>query len=157
MNKKSVRPYVLWILLCEAVGGLSAFLSRKGMEIYKQSAMKPPLTPPPLVFGIVWTILYALMGISAAHVSLTTPSFHRNTGLNLFVTQLIFNFFWSLIFFQEGAYGFALVWLIVLWILVFSMMFYFSQVDHIAVFLQVPYLLWLSFAAYLNYGVWKLN
>lgn len=78
-------------------------------------------------------------------------------GLNLFAAQLIVNFFWSLIFFNAQAYGFSLLWLLLLWVLVLWMILTFQKVDPLAAKLQIPYLLWLTFAAYLNFGVWNLN
>ena len=139
------------------MGALSGWLTREGTQLFSETVVKPPLTPPSLVFPIVWGILYALMGIGAARVSLTEPSEDRSRGLNLFVAQLIVNFFWSLIFFNAQAYGFAFFWLLLLWGLVLWMTLTFRKVDPIAAWLQVPYLLWLTFAAYLNIGVWRLN
>ena len=157
MKKTTWKPYVLWILLAEAVGALSGWLTREGTQLFSETVAKPPLTPPSLVFPIVWGILYALMGIGAARVSLTEPSEDRSRGLYLFVALLIVNFFWSLIFFNAQAYGFAFFWLLLLWGLVLWMTLTFRKVDKIAAWLQVPYLLWLTFAAYLNIGVWRLN
>ena len=77
--------------------------------------------------------------------------------MNLFIAQLIVNFFWSLIFFNARAYGLALLWLLLLWVLVARMILHFRKVDKTAALLQIPYLLWLTFAAYLNWGVRKLN
>lgn len=149
--------YAFWILLAEAVGALSAWLSRDGMRIYAELVQKPPLSPPGWVFGVVWSILYALMGIGAARIYLAPMSQARSRGLNLFIGQLIVNFFWSPIFFNAGAYGLALVWLLILWVLVALMMREFRKVDRAAAALQIPYLIWLTFAAYLNWGVWQLN
>ena len=157
MIKQNWKTYAFWILLSEAVGALSGFLSREGMDLYGQTVIQPPLSPPMLLFPIVWGILYALMGISAARISLSPPSQARNRGLNLFVAQLVVNFFWSLIFFNAQAFGFAFLWLLLLWALVLWMILTFRKVDPLAAWLQVPYLLWLTFAAYLNLGVWYLN
>lgn len=157
MNHSKWKAYTFWILLTEAVGALSGFLTREGTEIFNEVIIKPALTPPPLVFPIVWGVLYALMGISAARIYLSEPSPERNRGLNLFVAQLIVNFFWSLIFFNAQAFGFAFVWLLLLWALVLWMILTFRKVNPAAALLQIPYLLWLTFAAYLNLGVWYLN
>lgn len=148
---------MFWIGLAELVGALSGWLSRGGMELYERTVTQPPLSPPMLVFPIVWGILYALMGIGAARVSLTPDSPERSRGLNLFVIQLAVNFGWSLIFFNLRNYGFALAWLLLLWGLVLGMIRGFYQTDRAAAWLQIPYLLWLSFAVYLNWGVWRLN
>ena len=153
-----IRPrYIRWILLAEAVGALSGFLSRKGTEFYSIYVHKPSFSPPDWLFPVAWGILYALMGIGAARVEAQLPGKVRSRGLNLFILQLIVNFFWSLIFFNAQAYGFSLIWLILLWILVFFMIRAFSRVDPLAAYLQIPYLIWLTFAAYLNAGVWYLN
>lgn len=143
--------------MAEAVGLLSGLLSRSGMENYMQTAVKPPLTPPGILFPLVWTILYGLMGIGAARIAAAPDSPQRSRGLNLFAVQLIVNFFWSLLFFNAQAYGFALIWLLMLWILVLLMFLSFCRTERTAAGLQIPYLLWLTFAAYLNYGVWRLN
>lgn len=157
MKKSNWKTYTFWIGLTEAVGLLSGLLSRNATALFGESALQSSLSPPAIVFPIVWTILYALMGISAARISLASQSPLRSRGLNLFITQLIVNFFWSLIFFNAGAYGFALIWLVLLWILVLWMILSFRKVDPLAALLQIPYLLWLTFAAYLNYIVWTLN
>ena len=157
MNKKHWLPYTIGILLPEAVGGLSALLTLGAMDSFSETVQQPPLSPPMLLFPIVWGILYALMGISATRVYPAPPSPARSRGLNLYITQLIFNFFWSLFFFHAQAYGFALFWLTVLWLLVLWMILAFRKVDAIAAWLQIPYLLWLTFAAYLNAGIWYLN
>lgn len=157
MNKQKWKTYAFWILGSEAVGGLSGWLSRNGMQNYMDSVSQPPLSPPPVIFPIVWSILFALMGLSAARIVLSPDSKERRRGLNLYVAQLTVNFFWSLIFFNAQAFGFAFFWLLLLWGLVLWMILVFRKVDLPATLLQIPYLLWLTFAAYLNYGVWQLN
>lgn len=157
MGKKTWKPYVWGILFVKAVGALSGWLSRDGMKLYTETVSQPPLSPPPILFPIVWGILYALMGISAARIYLSPPSPARSRGLNLFVLQLVLNFFWSLIFFNAQAFLFAFFWLLLLWLLVLGMILVFKQIDPLAGWLQIPYLLWLTFAAYLNLSVWYLN
>ena len=149
--------YFLWIAAVEAVGFLSGIFSRQGTAFYEANVYKPSLTPPGVLFPIVWSILYTLMGIGAARVAAAPHSSHRSRALNLFVIQLVFNFFWSLFFFNAQAYGFALLWLLVLWVLIIAMILQFRKVDRTAALLQIPYLLWVTFAAYLNFGVWQLN
>ena len=157
MKKKTWKPYVWGILFMEAVGALSGWLSRDGMKLYTETVTQPPLSPPLILFPIIWGILYALMGISAARIYLSPPSPARSRGLNLFVLQLVLNFFWSLIFFNTQAFLLAFFWLLLLWLLVLGMILVFRKIDPLAGWLQIPYLLWLTFAAYLNLGVWVLN
>lgn len=157
LNWKKWQPYILSVALALGVGFLSALLSADGMQAYEEMAAKPPLTPPGWVFSVVWTVLYALMGISAVRIWQLPASSERNKALNLYVLQLILNFFWSLIFFNAQAYGFAALWLCVLWAAVFLMIRQFDKLDKTAAYLQLPYLFWLTFAAYLNIGVWILN
>ena len=157
MRLKKWKPYLLWIGITEAVGALSGWLTREGNKLYEQTAIKPKLSPPGVVFPIVWGILYALMGFSATRIYQASPSSARSRGLNLYIVQLVVNFLWSLIFFNAQAYGFAFLWLILLWVLVLAMILTFRKVDPLAALLQIPYLLWLTFAAYLNWGAWKLN
>ncbi len=149
--------YLIWILAVEAVGVLSGFLSRGGTVLYNEMIQKPALSPPAILFPIVWTILYALMGIGAARIAAEDAGPVRSRALNVFIAQLILNFFWSLIFFNAQAFGFALIWLLVMWALIIWMIVLFWNVDRTAALLQIPYLLWVTFAAYLNYAVWQLN
>ena len=156
MNKSKTKVYGISIALSLVIGGLSALFTMMGMDDYRL-AEKPALTPPEIVFPIVWTILYTLMGISAARVWIASEDKGSNGGLILYAIQLVVNFFWSIIFFTLQAYGFAFFWLLFLWLLVLLMIISFSKTDKIAAYLQVPYLLWLSFAGYLNFMVWMLN
>ena len=157
MKKSAWKAYAFWILFAEAVGGLSGWLTREGSKLYQATIRQPPLSPPGIVFPIVWGILFALMGISAARIYLAPPSLARTRGLRLFFLQLFFNFFWSIIFFNLQAFGFALLWLLVLGGLILLMILTFRKTDAPAAWLQAPYLLWVTFAAYLNFGVWMLN
>lgn len=155
--KSKWKNIVIWVLISLAVGAVSGWLTREATEIYNMTVQKPPLSPPQWVFPVVWSALFTLMGISAGLVSEQPPSKERSRGLNLMVAQLIVNFFWPLLFFNLQAYGFGLLWLIVLWLLVLWMILTYRKTRPIAAWLQIPYLIWLSFAIYLNAGVWLLN
>ena len=157
MKREKWKVYVFWIGLSLAIGVLSGLLSRPGMEGFQETVRQPPLSPPAFLFPVVWTALYILMGIGAARIWLTEPSALRSKGINLFIAQLVVNFFWSLIFFDARAFSLAFMWLLLLWGLVLWMLLTFRKVDRLAANLQLPYLLWLTFAAYLSAGVWVLN
>jgi len=157
MKKHTWKRYAFWILLTEAVGALSGWLTRRGTQLYTETVTKPPLSPPSMVFPIVWTILFALMGIGIARIYRSPASKARSRSLLLFLAQLAFNFFWSIIFFNFQNFGLAFVWLIALWLLILWMILSFRKADPVAAWLQIPYLLWVTFAAYLNLGVWMLN
>ncbi len=157
MRKTRWKPFLLWVLLCESAGLLSGLLSRAGMERYSQSAIQPPFAPPGFLFPMVWAILFALMGIGMALVDGHAAPNQNAKIRTSFFSQLAVNFLWPLIFFNADAYGFALVWLAVLCILVIDMALRFSEESKAAGVLQIPYLLWLSFAAVLNSCVWRLN
>ena len=115
MKQHTWKIYAAWILFTEAVGSLSGWLTRDGAKAYSESIIQPPLSPPALVFPIVWGILFALMGIGAARIYLASPSRDRTNSLRIFLLQLAFNFFWSILFFNFQAFGAALVWLVILW------------------------------------------
>ena len=127
------------------------------MELYRTAIIKPPLSPPGIVFPIVWSILFALMGVGAARIYLSPASNARSRALGIFLLQLAFNFLWSIIFFNLQNFGLALLWLVVLWVLILWMIKSFRKIDPLSAWLQIPYLLWVTFAAYLNFGVWRLN
>lgn len=157
MKTHTWKPYAFWILFTEAIGALSGWLTRGSVELYKTAIVKPPLSPPAIVFPIVWTVLFALMGVGAARIYMTPASATRSKALRLYLVQLFFNFLWSILFFNLERFGFSLLWLIALWLLVLWMTLTFRKIDPLSARLQLPYLIWLAFAAYLNLGVWLLN
>lgn len=157
LKRNAGSVYLLWILLSEAVGVIAGWLTRVGTQVYSTTMTRPPLSPPAIVFPVVWTVLFALMGIGGARIYLARPSEERSRGLRLFAAQLAVNFFWSIIFFNLQAYGLSFIWILLLWILIIAMIRSYRKVDRAAAWLQVPYLLWVTFAAYLTLGVWILN
>lgn len=152
MEKKRKKIYIGYILASLAAGGLSAFLAGNGSGIY-EGLQLPPLSPPSWVFPVVWTVLYVLMGISAAMISLGGGK----DILRLFWGQLAVNFLWSIFFFGQQRYFFSFAWLLLLFVLVAIMIWKFWKIEPKAAILQLPYLCWLAFAAYLNLGVALLN
>ena len=151
---KKIKRYVIYIGISLGVGALAAFLTKDSMDIY-ESINTPPLTPPGWLFPVVWSILYVLMGIGAARVSkLRLP---QNNALFVFFLQLGINFFWSIFFFNLRAFLFSFLWLLLLWLCIILMIKKFRSKDKIAAYLQIPYLLWVTFAAYLNFAIWFLN
>lgn len=155
---KKFKPYIISVGIALAVGGLSALLSSGGMDVYS-SVNQPQLAPPPWLFPVVWTILFVLMGISAALVYTDKEASKEQirSALSVYAVQLAFNFFWSLIFFNMRAYLFAFIWLVVLWILIIVMIIRFYSIRKSAGLLQIPYLLWVTFAGYLNFMIYILN
>ena len=139
-----------------AVGGLAALLSG-GMSDY--GAMnKPPLSPPGWVFPVVWSILYLLMGYASYRIwTSDAPNADKRRALLLYGAQLLANFVWPLLFFGGEMFLAALIWLVFLWILIFLSIRAFSKIDERAGDLLIPYILWVTFAAYLNLGIYLLN
>lgn len=148
------KKLILCIAIPLAAGGLAGLLIRNSMETF-QSLNKPALSPPGWLFPVVWTILYILMGI-ASYLVLVSGKPNRS-ALSVYGIQLIFNFFWSIIFFNFEAYLFSFVWLIILWVLILATMILFFRVSEPAGYLLLPYLLWVTFAGYLNLYIYLLN
>ncbi len=145
------------ILIPLAVGGFSAILTGGNMKIFGELA-KPPLAPPGWLFPVVWTILYTLMGISSYLIYVSAaPKEQKNTALLSYGIQLAVNFFWSIIFFNMEAYLLAFLWLVLLWALIVLTVKHFAKISKPAARLLVPYLLWVTFAGYLSYGIYLLN
>ena len=157
MKRGTWKTYAIWIGITEGVGALAGFLTREGSRLYADQMAKPPLSPPGIVFPIAWTILYALMGVSAARIALSDRSPERTAALETYLLQLAVNFFWSLFFFNFRAYAFSFFWLLGLWGLILWMIVRMRRVERLAGNLHIPYLLWVTFAGYLNLGVWLLN
>lgn len=155
---KKIKPYVISIAIALAVGGLSALLTAGNMNIYDR-IITPPLSPPPILFPIVWTILYTLMGVSSARIYIKgkEQNIDVSGALLVYALQLAVNFFWSIIFFNMQAFLFAFVWIILLWLLIIVMIKRFYEIDPLSAWLQIPYLLWVTFAAYLTFAIYILN
>ncbi len=145
---KKYKPYIIQILIALAVGGLTGFLTRGSFSVYEE-VIKPPLAPPPIVFPIVWSVLYVLMGISAGIISK-----QRGSVPFIYYLQLAVNFFWPIIFFNMQSFLFAFIWLVLLWVLIIAMILDFARTSKAAAILQIPYLLWVTFAGYLNFFIW---
>ena len=140
-----------------AVGALSALLTQSAMRDFA-ALDQPPLSPPGWLFPVVWTILYILMGI-ASYLVLTTGKSQESIrrALILYGIQLAFNFLWPIFFFSLSAYLFAFIWLVALWLLILVTTISFYRISDIAGYLMIPYLIWVTFAGYLNLGIYLLN
>lgn len=155
MKVKDKSTLIIAILTPIAVGTLSALFSGNSAGNYSV-LNKPALSPPGIVFPIVWTILYILMGISS-YIIYESNDLNKESALNTYALQLFFNFFWSIIFFRLNLFFTAFVWLLVLIFLIVRMIRQFYRIKPIAAYLQIPYLVWCIFAAYLNFMVFRLN
>ncbi len=149
------KELLISIAISLGVGALSGFLTRNSMSVY-QELVKPPLSPPGWVFPVVWTILYVLMGISA-YLIYTSDSKDKDKALSIYALQLVVNFCWSLVFFNKQNYILAFHILVALWVLIVYMIKTFREINPVAAYLQIPYLLWVTFAGYLNLTIYLLN
>lgn len=138
------------ILIPVAIGGIVGFIINPYIDY--NSLVQPPLSPPSIVFPIVWTILYVLMGIS--YYLLKNPSKKEKI---IYFIQLGVNALWSVFFFIGKFYLFSFIWIVLLDVLVIFMIGIFYQNSKISGYLQIPYLIWILFATYLNLGIYVLN
>jgi len=145
------KVFLLFVPL--AVGIISSLFTVNMMNIY-QELTKPNLSFPSYVFPIAWSILYSLMGVSCVLVyKENINSYYRTYGLTLYIIQLALNFFWSMIFFNIRNYSLALIWIIGMWLVVLGMLINYRKVNTLAFYMNIPYILWLSYAIYLNYFI----
>ena len=150
------KKLIICVAIPLAVGGLAAFLTMGAMDDFG-SLKQPPLSPPGWLFPVVWTILYTLMGVASYFVLTSGKPARSKTALTVYGVQLFFNFLWSIIFFDLGWYLFAFFWIIALWLLIILTTVLFRRISKPAGYLMIPYILWVSFAAYLNLGIYILN
>ena len=159
-NEKAARikPYVVSIAIALAVGLFSALLTRDSMDNYSQ-LVTPPLAPPGWLFPVVWTALYVLMGISAAIIweQREEDPAVASSGLSAYALSLGFNFLWSILFFNCRWLLLSFFWLLGLLALIWITVYDYRQISRPAAYLQIPYALWVTFAGYLNFGIWFLN
>ena len=148
---------VICLIIPLIVGGVSALLTRDGMQAF-ESVEKPPLTPPAIVFPIVWTLLYLSMGLASYLVVVSKqPQAKIDAALRIYGIQLAFNFFWSIFFFGLGAYLFSFLWLVALWVSILLNIVAFYRISKPAGLLLIPYLIWVTLAGYLNFSIYLLN
>ena len=157
MKKCKISDLLIFILSAELVGVASSLLSGNFSGIYT-NLEKPPLSPPGIVFPIVWTILYALMGISACIIySSNAEQKEKQSALRTYWLQLVVNFFWSIVFFRFQALWTSVIVIITLLVLIIVMIVKFGRINRIAAYLNIPYLIWVIFAAYLNIATAVIN
>ena len=162
-NERSRVMKINWktLLICVAiplgVGAISALLTMDSMRIFGE-LNQPPLSPPAWLFPIVWMALYIAMGV-ASYFVLESGAEQREVrgALTLYGVQLVFNFFWSIIFFNLEWYGIAFLWLLCLLVLIIATTRAFFKIDKRAGWLMIPYIVWVAFAGYLNLGIALLN
>ena len=149
------KSLIISLLISLSVGGLSALTTMGSMDIYKYLD-KPPLAPPPITFPIVWTILFILMGISS-YLIYESSDENKGKALLIYGIQLVVNFIWPIFFFVLNYRLIALFIIISLLILIIIMIIKFYKINKLAAYIQIPYLLWVAFATYLNLGFYILN
>ena len=155
-KNKQIAGFVAWLAVTFIAAAIGGAASMQAGPFYAQ-LVRPDWAPPPDVFGPVWTVLYALMGIAAWLVWRVGGFRAARTALTLFLVQLVVNALWSWLFFgwQLGSAAFADI--VLLWVLIIATLVAFWRVRPLAGVLLIPYLLWVSFASALNYSVWQLN
>jgi benzodiazapine receptor len=159
ITKRSGHAVALvgWLALCFAVAGISGAFSANAITTWYAALVKPDFNPPNQLWGPIWTVLYIMMAVAAWMVWKSPGSRARTRALVLFCMQLALNLSWSAIFFTRHQIGAALVEILLLWLAILATMLGFFTVRRDAAWLLIPYLAWVSFAAYLNWAIWKLN
>ena len=154
---KVLSTLFICLLIPLAIGGISGFATATSITDWYVTLNKPTFNPPNYLFAPVWTLLYFLMGVSLFTIWKSPIGQTRTNALLIFTMQLIFNFIWSFLFFRFNLLALALVEIVMLWISILLMIIFFYRISRLAAFLQVPYLLWVSFATILNSAIWFLN
>lgn len=154
--KKKTKTLLVCLAVPLLMGALSGWITRNSMETFKYLD-KPPLSPPGWLFPVVWTVLYLLMGIASYLIAVSKQTEIRKESLMLYGIQLLVNFFWPVFFFQCRWYFFSFLWLLLLWCLILAVIRRFYAVNEKAGYLMVPYLIWVTFAGYLNLFISVMN
>lgn len=157
MTTSQIKKLIVAVFGSELIGGLAVMLSSVSVTTWYPALVKPALNPPSWVFGPVWTTLYALMGVAAFLVWKRPKSPARDLALAVFLGQLVLNGLWSFLFFGLQSPGLALIEFIILWGAIIATIMLFWKQYRPAAYLLAPYFLWVSFALYLNFEIWRLN
>lgn len=155
MNK--YLKLTLCILIPLAIGAVSGIATASSVDTWFLTLHKPSFNPPNYLFGPVWTTLYILMGISFYLILQSSKGKLRTNAITIFCIQLLLNFWWSFLFFKFQLLSIAFVEIIFIWLSILTMIYYFKKINKVAAYLQIPYLLWVSFASVLNASIWWLN
>jgi benzodiazapine receptor len=147
----------LCILLPLLIGGFSGYATASGISSWYVGLNKPFFNPPNYLFGPVWSMLYILMGISFYRILESQDSELKRKAILIFCIQLVLNFCWSFLFFRFQMLAISFIEIIIMWISIATMIYTFTKIDKTAAYLQIPYLLWVSFASVLNGAIWFLN
>ncbi|MFC1669961.1 TspO/MBR family protein [Spirochaetota bacterium] len=158
MKIKKALPVIISILICLAAGMIGSVFTAQSVKGWYLTINKPVFNPPGWLFGPVWTILYILMGI-ALYLIWKSPkdTKNRTTALTFFLINLVLNTMWSLLFFGLQNPFLAFIEIIIIWITLALSIFYFYRISKTAAYLLIPYIAWSSFAAVLNFYLWRLN
>ena len=154
---KKTFKLVCCVLIPLIIGGVSGYFTTKNIATWYVTLIKPSFNPPNYLFGPVWTTLYVLMGISLFLVLNKSKELDRNKIIFVFSLQLILNFLWSFIFFEFHQLGLALIEIVVMWCSILVMILVFYKTNKWAAYINIPYLLWVSFASVLTYSIYNLN
>ena len=158
MKINNTLKLIIAIIVSELAGIIGALFTTPSIPTWYASLTKPALNPPSWLFGPVWTMLFALMGISAFLIwKQGIDKKDIKTSLGIFIGQLILNLFWSIIFFGMHMPGAAFAEIILLWLAILATIMAFARISRLAAWLLFPYILWVTFAGYLNYSIWRLN
>lgn len=157
MNKSQIFKLIVSLLLPLGSGAIAGMFTAEAIPEWYASLNRPSFNPPNWVFGPVWTCLYILLGISMFLIWKQKASKERNLAIFVFLIQLILNFGWSFIFFYFNLIGLALLEIILLWISIVIMLVSFYKIKPMAAYINIPYLLWVSFATILNAAYYFLN
>ncbi|MGD0962445.1 MAG: TspO/MBR family protein [Candidatus Acidiferrales bacterium] len=152
---ESLGRLVASVAVCLGAAGLGAFMTTPALRPWYAGLNKPPWTPPNWLFGPVWTVLYLAMAVAAWLVWQRTGLRHR--PMKVFVLQLALNVAWSGLFFGFRSPGAAFAEMIALWLAILATLIEFWKTMPAAGWLFIPYLIWVSFAAALNFSIWRLN
>jgi translocator protein len=157
MNNTQIVKLVLSVLLPLGLGAIAGMFTAQAVPEWYASLNRPSFNPPNWIFGPVWTSLYILLGIAFFLIWKQDASRLRNLAILVFMLQLILNFGWSFIFFYFNLIGIALIEIVVLWLSIIVMLILFYQIKPLAAYLNIPYLVWVTFATILNAGYYFLN
>ncbi len=157
MKTINIIKLIVALILPLAIGAIAGRFTAKSVPGWYASLNRPAINPPNWVFGPVWTVLYILMGFSFYLIWIQPVGNLRTMAIVIYLLQLFLNFGWSFLFFYFKRTGFALTEIIILWLAILAMLFMFYKIRPVAAYINIPYLLWVSFATFLNAAYYHLN